>query len=149
MDKSLALIGCGKAGLSVSLALKSSGWEVAGCLDRNPETAQQGAQWLACPVLKSLGEVPEGTVLLLGVPEAGFTEVDRRIAVEDRHLEGRVVLHLSGALPARALEICRLRGASVGSFHPHHDPARSHHGGAQAARAPPSPSRAGPRRWRS
>jgi|WetSurMetagenome_2_1015567.scaffolds.fasta_scaffold06793_3 predicted short-subunit dehydrogenase-like oxidoreductase (DUF2520 family) len=118
MDKSLALIGCGKAGLSVCLALKSSGWEVVGCLDRNPETAQQGAQWLACPVLKSLGEVPEGTVLLIGVPEAGFTEVDRRIAVEDRHLAGRVVLHLSGALPARALEICRLRGASVGSFHP-------------------------------
>lgn len=118
MDKRLALIGCGKAGLSVSLALKSSGWEVAGCMGRTPASAAQGAQWLACGILGSVAEIPEGVVILLGVPEAAFSEVDRRIAAEDPHLKGRVVLHLSGSLPARALEICRLRGASVGSFHP-------------------------------
>ncbi len=38
MDKCLALVGCGKAGLSLALALKSAGWEVAGCLSRTPES---------------------------------------------------------------------------------------------------------------
>jgi len=118
MVKRLALIGCGKAGLSVSLALKSAGWDVAGCLSRSVRSTEQGAQWLACPALHSVGEIPEGTVILVGVPEGSFGEVDKRIAVEDRHLTGRVILHMSGALPSRALEICRLRGASVGSFHP-------------------------------
>jgi predicted short-subunit dehydrogenase-like oxidoreductase (DUF2520 family) len=118
MDNRLALIGCGKAGLSVSLALKSAGWEVVGCISRTAQSTEQGQQWLACPALTSVGEIPEGTVILVGVSEASFNEVDRRIAVEDRHLAGRVILHLSGALPARALEICRLRGASVGSLHP-------------------------------
>lgn len=117
-NKRLALLGCGKAGLSLSLALKTAGWEVAGCLCITSKSAEQGAQWLACQILHSVGEVPPGVVIVLGVPEGAFTEVDRRIAVEDQHLEGRVILHLSGALPSRALEICRLRGASVGSFHP-------------------------------
>lgn len=118
MDKRLALIGCGKAGLSLSLALKSAGWEVAGCIGRTPPSASQGAQWLACGILGSVAEIPKGVVIILGVPEGSFAEVDRRIAVEDPFLKGRVILHLSGALPSRALEVCRLRGASVGSFHP-------------------------------
>jgi predicted short-subunit dehydrogenase-like oxidoreductase (DUF2520 family) len=117
-DKLLALIGCGKAGLSLCLALKSSGWDVAGCLSKTPESVSQGAQWLACDILGSVAEIPPGAVIILGVPEGAFMEVDRQVAVEDPHLKDRVILHLSGALPSGALKICRLRGASVGSFHP-------------------------------
>jgi len=118
MVKHIALVGCGKAGLSLSLALRGAGWAVDGCMSRSPESSELGAQWLACRALSSVAQVPAGVIIVLGVPEAAFGEVDRRIASEDTHLEGRVILHLSGALPARALEICRLRGASVGSFHP-------------------------------
>ena len=118
VDKHIALVGCGKAGLSLALALRSAGWAVDGCMSRSPESSELGAQWLACRALSSVAQIPAGVILVLGVPEAAFGDVDRRIAAEDTHLEGRVILHLSGALPARALEICRLRGASVGSFHP-------------------------------
>jgi predicted short-subunit dehydrogenase-like oxidoreductase (DUF2520 family) len=118
MDRKLVLVGCGKAGLSLALALKHAGWEISGCLSRTSESAARGAQWLACPVLASVNLVPAGAVFVLGVPEGAFSEVDRSIATGDPHIEGRIVLHLSGALPSRALEICRLRGASVGSFHP-------------------------------
>ncbi len=118
MDRCLALVGCGKAGLSLALALKSAGWEVAGCLSRTRESTERGAQWLASSALGSLGHIPEEATLVLGIPEAAFSDVDRQIASEDPHLKGRVILHLSGSLPSRALEICRLRGASVGSFHP-------------------------------
>lgn len=118
MRKPLIVIGCGKAALSLALALKTSGWTVSGCLSRTPESTEQGAQWLACPVLPSLGELPEEGALLLGVPEGSLGDLDRKIAAQDPFLKGRVILHLSGALPSRALEACRLRGASVGSFHP-------------------------------
>jgi predicted short-subunit dehydrogenase-like oxidoreductase (DUF2520 family) len=117
MRKPIVLVGCGKAGLSLSLALKSSGWTVSGCLSRTFESARQGSQWLACPVLPSLGEVPQDAAVILGVPEGQLPEVDRQLASADPHISGRLVIHLSGALPARVLESCRLRGASVGSLH--------------------------------
>lgn len=116
--ESIALIGCGKAGLSVTLALKAAGWSVAGCASRSHESSMRGAQWLTCPVRDLPKELAPGVPLLLAVPEDVLAEVDGRVAREDRHLDGRVVLHLSGALPARALECCRTGGARVGSFHP-------------------------------
>ncbi len=118
MRKPLVLVGCGKAGLSLTLALKASGWAVEGCLSRTIDSTRQGAQWLACAELRSLSGISPEAALILGVPEGSLGEVDRRIASEDGGLEGRVILHLSGALPSRVLEACRLRGASVGSFHP-------------------------------
>ena len=44
--------------------------------------------------------------------------MERKVAKQDPHLKGRIVIHLSGALPARILNHCRLGGAKVGSFHP-------------------------------
>lgn len=117
-EKTFALIGCGKAGLSVALALKNSGWRVAGCDSRNPASAQMGRQWLNCPPLVVPQELPPEVPLMLGIPENALAEVERRVAAVDPHIRGRVVFHLSGALPSRVLQRCRLRGALVGSLHP-------------------------------
>jgi len=119
MDKNVfALVGCGKAGLSVALALKSAGWRVVGCDSRNPESAQLGRQWLDCPPVVVPQELPEGVPLMIGVPEQALPEVDRRMASVDPHIHGRVVFHLSGAVPSRVLTRCRMKGARVGSLHP-------------------------------
>jgi len=117
MRKPLVLIGCGKAGISLALALKTAGWTIASCLSRTEESTRQGQQWLACAALPSLSVIPPDAAVILGVPEGQLVELDRRLAQADPHIKGRVILHLSGALPARVLESCRLRGASVGSFH--------------------------------
>lgn len=118
MIRSIALIGCGKAGLSVSLALKSAGWTVTGCSSLSDESTRRGAEWLACAPMTSWNAIPEKTAVLLGVPEGAMKAVDEKLAREDCHLKGRAVIHLSGGLPARVLERCRLGGASVGSLHP-------------------------------
>lgn len=115
---SFALVGCGKAGLSLALALKAAGWTVSGCASRSLDSASRGAQWLNCAVRPIPRDLPAGVPIVLAVPEDSLREVDARLAREDLNLMGRVVLHLSGALPARALEACRIGGASVGSFHP-------------------------------
>ncbi len=118
MDKTIALIGCGKAGLSVALALKREGWLVVGCASRGSESEKRGSEWLNCRILGSFSEIPTGAIVVLGVPEAALKTVDAKLAMEDTHLKDRVVVHLSGGLPARVLEECRLSGASVGSMHP-------------------------------
>lgn len=117
-EKTFALIGCGKAGLSVALALKNAGWTVAGCDSRNGASAQLGRQWLACPPIVVPQELPPGVPMMIGVPEQAIPEVDRRMAAVDPHVQGRVIFHLSGALPSRALNRCRMKGAIVGSLHP-------------------------------
>ncbi len=118
MDRTFALFGCGKAGISVALALKSAGWTVSGCGSRTPASAQAGSQWLACPVLRIPEDLPPNVPLMIGVPEQALSEVDREIASQDQAIQGRVVFHLSGAAPSRVLTRCRMRGAKVGSLHP-------------------------------
>lgn len=117
MDKTFALYGCGKAGLSVALALKSQGYTIIGCDSRSEESRDWGAQWLACPKIKIPQELPPKIPLMIGVSENAISEVDAAIG-EAKYVSERVVFHLSGALPSRALNRCRLTGAKVGSLHP-------------------------------
>lgn len=117
MDKKIAIYGCGKAALSVALALKSQGYEIVGCDSRSEESRNWGVQWLACPKIKIPSELPPKVPLMIGVPENAIAETDAFIG-EARYVSERVVFHLSGALPSRALNRCRLTGAKVGSLHP-------------------------------
>ncbi|MFB3851217.1 MAG: Rossmann-like and DUF2520 domain-containing protein [Acidobacteriota bacterium] len=117
MDKTFALYGCGKAGLSVALALKSQGYTIIGCDSRSEESRDWGAQWLACPKIKIPQELPPKIPLMIGVSENAIFDVDAAIG-EAKYVSERVVFHLSGALPSRALNRCRLTGAKVGSLHP-------------------------------
>lgn len=118
MSKQFALYGCGKAGLSVALALRSAGWRVFGCDSRSERSRELGSQWLACPAINIPTDVPPGIPIMMGVPEGVLGDADYRIADNDKHIAGRIVFHLSGALPSRALNLCRLSGAKVGSLHP-------------------------------
>lgn len=117
MDRTFALYGCGKAGLSVSLALLSQGYKIVGCDSRSEKSREMGAQWLSCPKIKIPEELPPQVPLMLGVSENALLEVDTRIG-EAKYVANRVVFHLSGALPSRILNKCRLTGAIVGSLHP-------------------------------
>ncbi len=118
MDKSFALVGCGKAGLSVGLALKAAGWTVRGCMSRTDASSEKGAAWLDCHVLAGFADLPPRTPVILAVPDQALPTADRAMAAADLDIKGRVVLHLSGGLPARVLHDCRMKGAIVGSFHP-------------------------------
>jgi predicted short-subunit dehydrogenase-like oxidoreductase (DUF2520 family) len=118
MSRQFALYGCGKAGLSVALALKAAGWKVFGCDSRTEKSRELGSQWLACPAINIPADLPPGIPIMVGVPEGALAEADYRIADNDRHIAGRIVFHLSGALPSRTLNLCRLSGAKVGSLHP-------------------------------
>lgn len=117
MDKKFVIYGCGKAALSVALSLISQGYQVVGCDSRSEKSRDLGMQWLGCRRIKVPEELPEGVPLMIGVSENALMEVDSRIG-EKKYVNGRIVFHLSGALPSRVLNKCRLNGAKVGSLHP-------------------------------
>ena len=60
MSKTFALIGCGKAGLSLSLVLKGLGWSVVSCWSRSESSSQRGSEWLGCPVWDLPKKLPPG-----------------------------------------------------------------------------------------
>ncbi len=97
----VAIIGAGRMGRGLSLALQEAGVETAR-LDRTrrPEDTLRAA------------------LVLIAVPDDAIggvaTDLARGQAVGERH----VVLHLSGLLDRHALHALAVTGASLGSFHP-------------------------------
>jgi len=68
-------------------------------------------------MIKSPKRLKENIPIMIGVSEDAIPDVDLLIG-KGEYVSGRVVFHLSGALPSRSLNRCRLSGAKVGSLHP-------------------------------
>lgn len=100
-DETVAIIGAGRMGRGVSLALRAVGVPTA-LLGRD----------------RSTDEVRGAALVLIAVPDDAIggvaADLARERAVEPRH----VVLHLSGALDRLALHALADTGAALGSFHP-------------------------------
>ncbi len=110
----VGIVGTGRAGVGLGLALEQAGFDVR-LHGRNehdlPEPLE--SSWGAPP-----SWISETEVLLLAVPDAAVSGVARSIAEAGRLRAGQVVLHLSGLLDAEALEPARRVGCAVGSMHP-------------------------------
>ncbi|HET7425456.1 MAG TPA: DUF2520 domain-containing protein [Gemmatimonadales bacterium] len=100
-DEPVAIIGAGRMGRGVSLALRVAGVPAA-LLGRD----------------RGIEEVRGAALVLVAVPDDAIgvvaAELARDRAVEPHH----VVLHLSGALDRLALHALVDTGAALGSFHP-------------------------------
>lgn len=116
----VTVIGPGRAGLGLALALRRAGYRLAGVVGRRrlPAAAARlagrgGRADLAAAVERA-------RIVLICVPDAA---IGRVVAALDAHagrrlLDGRVVLHVSGALTDAPLAPLRRQGAAVGCFHP-------------------------------
>lgn len=115
------VIGTGKLGLAFITALlkqKSLGW----VLCRTEETAMQIAEqfdWnvMAVADIEHIPDLPD--IILLAVPDRYVASVANSIAKHwGEHLEGKVVVHCSGALGSDVLEACAEVGAVTIAAHP-------------------------------
>jgi predicted short-subunit dehydrogenase-like oxidoreductase (DUF2520 family) len=110
----VAIVGAGRMGQGIGLALAARGWDVQ-LLARSPRA-------VAPPLGVRVDDWEEATraadVVLLATPDAAIGEVVRRLA--DRKAVGprQVVLHLSGVLDHGVLDPLVPAGAGLGSFHP-------------------------------
>jgi len=109
------LVGPGRAGTAVSLALVAAGHRVAGVLARRSDAARDAAALLGAESLGWDPPLPEADLLIVAVSDDAIPEVAARLAPLAGASGGAV--HLSGLAPVAALEPLG-GGIPLGSFHP-------------------------------
>lgn len=110
----VGIIGAGRAGVSLGLALARAGYVVR-VHGRRPKVVPP-------PLALTTGELPawlpETDVVVLAVPDDAILGLAADLAASRLIKETQVVLHLSGALGREALSPLEPSGAALGSWHP-------------------------------
>ncbi len=110
----VGVIGAGRAGLSIGLALARAGHMV--------RLHGRHAKTVPPPLTLTTGPLPawlrEMGVLLLAIPDDGISELAAALAAQGGIGARQAVLHLSGALSKDALQPLAASGAALGSLHP-------------------------------
>lgn len=109
----VGIVGPGRAGLGLALALRRAGIVVIGVHGRRRKAMPRGVRLSVGGAPPWLGAVD---VVLLAVRDDAIAGAVR--ALKGLALRGTVVLHLSGSQTAAALAPLRRRGAAVGAMHP-------------------------------
>jgi predicted short-subunit dehydrogenase-like oxidoreductase (DUF2520 family) len=143
----VGVLGAGRLGTALALALTSRGYEVEFLVTREARQARRAARLTGVDTARAfsvarLGELPRVDLLLITTPDDSIEEmaarlaaiegagrVDTRAAAHTRDTRDgprassagskpRVVLHTSGALSSDVLAPLRAVGYAVGSMHP-------------------------------
>jgi predicted short-subunit dehydrogenase-like oxidoreductase (DUF2520 family) len=112
----VAIIGAGKVGSVLALALNEAGYPVVACASRSLPSAERLARRIeGCEAYATSAEAAaQADVVVLTVPDDALANVAQGIAWKPRHL----AIHCSGALPAAAIAAAMDAGARVAGFHP-------------------------------
>jgi predicted short-subunit dehydrogenase-like oxidoreductase (DUF2520 family) len=110
----VTIIGAGRMGQGLGLALKRRGYKVV-LVGRKPREVAQ-------PLILHQGSRAEATagseLVLIATPDDTISAVAGELAAERAITRDHVVLHLSGLLDRGALAPLEESGAAAGSFHP-------------------------------
>jgi predicted short-subunit dehydrogenase-like oxidoreductase (DUF2520 family) len=96
----LCLVGAGKAGTGVALALRSAGHRVVAVASRSVGSAAAAAERMGADAV-AVDDLPACEVVLLGVPDAAVSPVASAVVPKLR--PGTVLWHLAGSLGISAL----------------------------------------------
>ena len=118
--KRFSIIGAGRLGTSLGLALARRGWEPAVIADRDPAAARESRRTIGRGTASTdIGRAARRAPLLfITVPDDAVEAMARRLARAGGDWSGRTVFHTSGLLASSALAPLRARGARVASLHP-------------------------------
>jgi predicted short-subunit dehydrogenase-like oxidoreductase (DUF2520 family) len=112
--RQVAIIGAGRMGQGLALALSAAGAEVA--------LVSRRVHPLSPPLVLHPGPLADAVraawLVLLATPDDAIPQVAAGLAEEGAVGSPQVVLHLSGVLDRRALQALAASGAGLGSFHP-------------------------------
>ena len=118
---SLSIVGAGRVGRALGKLLHRRGWRIGAVVTRSAATARAAVKAIGdgralryfAPVLLN------ADVLLISTPDSAIAPVATELAILGGDvLNGKVVLHTSGAIGSLALAPLARLGASVGSMHP-------------------------------
>jgi len=111
----VGIIGPGRAGLGLALALKHAGVRVLGLHGRRDKPMPRG---LPLSTGHAIPWLDRADVVVLAVRDDLLTPLVRGLRGARAPHRGQVVLHLSGALSSELLAPLRSGGAAVGGLHP-------------------------------
>lgn len=121
MTKSLAIVGPGRVGRALGKRLRETGWRITVVAARTEASAKRAVRFIGGghPVSGIPATVAAAAVILIAVPDDAIACVAAELARNaSDDLQGKVVLHTSGALDVSVLDALRSCGPSVGSMHP-------------------------------
>jgi predicted short-subunit dehydrogenase-like oxidoreductase (DUF2520 family) len=116
----LALIGAGRLGTSLALALFQKGYKILAVADVNETAAREAAQALGSPPATTdpASAAKEADLVILAVPDSDIKMAAENLAAKQAFKKGQIVCHTSGFLPAGILVSLKLFGVYTLSLHP-------------------------------
>ncbi len=108
------LVGPGRAGMSLGIALTEAGHRIVGVVGRSDAT--RSAERLGTQVFGPDSPLPPADLVVVAVGDEAIADVAGSVARRVNDVGGAV--HLSGAVPVSALHPFAARGIAVGAFHP-------------------------------
>ncbi len=113
----IGFAGAGKVGVSMGKYFTEHGICVSGYYSRNPESSKEAAVFTKTKYYKKLEDViRESDALFLTVPDGSISKVYSEIIRSD--IEGKALVHCSGALTSSVFSGISLKGAYGYSIHP-------------------------------
>jgi predicted short-subunit dehydrogenase-like oxidoreductase (DUF2520 family) len=123
----VSIIGTGRLGTALAIALARKGYSITALVARRRETARRASALLArsldvSPSVmagKELNSLPAPALLIIATPDDQIAKVAENLAKLDWEASRKsTVLHTSGALSSAVLSPLREKGWSTGSLHP-------------------------------
>lgn len=120
---SVSIVGSGRLGTAMGIALASSGYPIQAVVARRLITAKKAATLVGRHTLalkaSDLDRLPPSSIVLLTTPDDEIALTAQRLADSPRTLlKGTIVLHTSGALSSEILAPLTGIGFHAGSLHP-------------------------------
>ena len=113
----VAIVGCGRAGGAIGLALKRAGYPIVAAWSRSREGRARAAALLDVPVLPTPADTAhEARVTVVAVPDDAVADVAAELAPGVR--KGVRVIHTSGSVSVDALAPVVEQGGRIGCLHP-------------------------------
>jgi predicted short-subunit dehydrogenase-like oxidoreductase (DUF2520 family) len=118
-DRKVCIVGAGRVGSTLALALQRRGYEIVGVASRSEQSARRLGERLGCPFTVRPAECTRNAaVVLITTPDREIGAVAAAIQSRGGFAAGQLVAHTSGATPAEVLAPARAAGADVASLHP-------------------------------
>lgn len=116
--KSFSVIGSGRVGTALALALCQKGLELKYLADSSPARARRARKLIGQgrATDDNLLAARRAGIIFICVPDDLITEVVKEMSAAE--LSGKFVFHTSGACSSELLQPLSLKGARVASFHP-------------------------------
>jgi predicted short-subunit dehydrogenase-like oxidoreductase (DUF2520 family) len=113
----ISIVGLGRMGGALAIALSHAGFEIADVIVRRAESAELILEEINAPVnLKRPGDPIDGDIVIIATSDPSIAECSETLS---NSLNGRpVVLHTSGSLSSTVLSACASIGCETGSMHP-------------------------------